>query len=526
MRLVPLPAGATCPAGGTDVRVGLDLDGNGVLDDAEVSSSAPVCGGVTGTAGADGRTSLVVLVPEPAGANCTFGGHEVQSGVDMNGNGALDADEVQTTGYVCHGATGATGPQGPEGPEGPPGPQGPGISWSVIDAPVTASGNSGYLANSASTVEITLPTTLTVGDIVQVTGGGSGGWRIVPGTGQTVMTQGLPARYLNAGETVEQAGTSQSWYDLAGSADGSKLIAIARDGAIATSTDGGATWMPRALAGTWWRVASSSDGNTLLVGSDEGGLFRSTDGGVNWTPVDAGQIHAVSSVASSADGRVLLTGRWNLANGTLRLSTDGGASWNPVAYELDWYDAAVSADGSVMAAVTDFGQIHVSIDGGTTWTAYGPSRMWSRIAMSADGSVMLASAYGDHLYVSTDKGATWTPRGTVQSWFGVAVSSDGQHMAAASSLDGLVYRSSDGGMTWTAHLTEKRWRGLSLSSDGSRLALQAQDDFLFRSIDERTSLEGGWLGGSQYDSVALQYLGGGVFMPIYFVGTSGSFVVR
>ncbi|HEY3803686.1 MAG TPA: C-type lectin domain-containing protein [Kofleriaceae bacterium] len=52
----------------------------------------------------DGGTATDVVTkttPEPAGSNCQYGGTEVQVGVDANGNGALDPDEVQSTFYIC-----------------------------------------------------------------------------------------------------------------------------------------------------------------------------------------------------------------------------------------------------------------------------------------------------------------------------------------------------------------------------------------------------------------------------------------
>lgn len=42
---------------------------------------------------------------EPPGANCPDGGVAVQTGADDNGNGAVDDDEIETTSYVCGGAS-------------------------------------------------------------------------------------------------------------------------------------------------------------------------------------------------------------------------------------------------------------------------------------------------------------------------------------------------------------------------------------------------------------------------------------
>jgi Collagen triple helix repeat (20 copies) len=107
------------------------------------------CGGADGSSGVGIalRTSV-----EPVGNNCAAGGNRVQAGSDTNGNGALEDAEVTNTGYVCNGtagaagangatgvvglagATGATGATGPTGAVGPQGPIGsPGTSAQVIN---------------------------------------------------------------------------------------------------------------------------------------------------------------------------------------------------------------------------------------------------------------------------------------------------------------------------------------------------------------------------------------------------------
>ncbi|NOK09631.1 collagen-like protein [Corallococcus exercitus] len=83
---------------------------------------------------------MLLTTPEPAGANCGFGGVKLETGVDRNSDGdLLDEGEVNAsaTKYLCNGAqgpkgdTGAVGETGPQGPKGDTGdtglmgPQGP-----------------------------------------------------------------------------------------------------------------------------------------------------------------------------------------------------------------------------------------------------------------------------------------------------------------------------------------------------------------------------------------------------------------
>ena len=64
--------------------------------------------GATGPAGANGSQGLNALIKttlEPIGANCTAGGTKFETGLDANGNGILDAGEINAalTTYVCNG---------------------------------------------------------------------------------------------------------------------------------------------------------------------------------------------------------------------------------------------------------------------------------------------------------------------------------------------------------------------------------------------------------------------------------------
>ncbi|MEM6773352.1 MAG: imelysin family protein [Pseudomonadota bacterium] len=64
--------------------------------------------GANGAPGADGLTSLIAQTVLPAGdSNCPEGGTQVDSGIDANGNGTLEADEVDATSFVCNGVGGS-----------------------------------------------------------------------------------------------------------------------------------------------------------------------------------------------------------------------------------------------------------------------------------------------------------------------------------------------------------------------------------------------------------------------------------
>ena len=96
--------GANCANGGLKLEVGIDTNGNGVLDVTEVTDTSYICNG-------DGTDSLVRTGPEAAGTNCPWGGTRIETGLDTDGDGVLDDNEVNAgaTSYVCNfGPTGST----------------------------------------------------------------------------------------------------------------------------------------------------------------------------------------------------------------------------------------------------------------------------------------------------------------------------------------------------------------------------------------------------------------------------------
>jgi hypothetical protein len=130
---------SVCPAGGIVIEGGHDTNGNGVLDAAEVNAALTVtiCNGATGATGATGGTGATGApgtpgapgapgTPGAPGANgtnglttlvhtsdavdpavCPQGGVLIEVGLDANGNGVLDAGEVNPalTQSVCNGLT-------------------------------------------------------------------------------------------------------------------------------------------------------------------------------------------------------------------------------------------------------------------------------------------------------------------------------------------------------------------------------------------------------------------------------------
>ena len=125
------------------------------------------------------------------------------------------------------------------GNDGTNGAPGPGITWvDVTGTSVQAESNKGYLADSASQVTITLPASPAFGDIIEVSGVGTGGWKIAQNSAQYVITKEIACSNFSGWAPRD---SSRSWYSVASSSDGTKLAAVVFIGQIYTSLIGNNT---------------------------------------------------------------------------------------------------------------------------------------------------------------------------------------------------------------------------------------------------------------------------------------------
>lgn len=99
------PVGNNCNSGGLKIISGIDQNNNGTLDSDEIEETKYICNGESGS---DGILSLMDILPEPAGENCSNGGYKIISGLDINLNAKLDENEIQNTEYLCQYGLGKT----------------------------------------------------------------------------------------------------------------------------------------------------------------------------------------------------------------------------------------------------------------------------------------------------------------------------------------------------------------------------------------------------------------------------------
>jgi len=398
------------------------------------------------------------------------------------------------------------------------------LPWQVVaGTSQQAQPNTGYLATNGALVTLTLPTSPNPGDVVRVSGAGAGGWKIAQNAGQSVLAKNLVG---NIGVMWTPRDSSRSWYGVASSADGSKLVAVVNRGQIYTSADSSVTWTPRGIATNWDDVASSADGTKLVAVVNDGQIYTSTDSGVTWTPRDSPRFW--HRVASSADGtKIVAVVNFIMAPGQIYSSTDSGVTWTPRDSSRFWGGVASSADGTKLVAVETGGQVYTSTDSGATWTPRESSRSWNGVASSADGTKLVAVAGGGQIYTSIDSGVTWTPRDSSRNWGNVASSANGTKLVAVV-YGGQIYTSMDSGVTWMPQDSNRSWSGVTASADGSKLVAGVSNGGQIytsspTSVSSTTSGTTGYLQGDADAAIELQFTGNGQFKVISHEGLIGAY---
>jgi hypothetical protein len=416
------------------------------------------------------------------------------------------------------------------------------FTWqNVTGTSQQAQPNTGYLANNAAQVTITLPTGPNLGDIVRVSGVGAGGWIIAQNAGQAIEAAKFGAvtttNWNSLTNWTQTSAPVKVWESVASSADGTKLAAACQwdgssfSGCIYTSTNSGVTWTQTSAPSTnWMSIASSTDGTKLAaVVSYGGGIYISTNSGVTWIQTSAPNENWWF-IASSADGTKLAA---VVDYGGIYTSTNSGVAWTqtsaPIIY---WSSIASSADGTQLAAVDGAtGGIYTSTNSGLTWTRTSASGLFEgSIASSADGTKLAAAANGGEVYTSTNSGVTWTQQTSVpMGCDSIASAADGTKLAVAGT--GGIYTSTNSGVTWT-QTSGPAYGAVTSSADGTKLVagcwgVNANGGGIWtaQATIQTTTTPGtaGYLTGGQNSAIELQYIGNGQFMPLSYVGTISAY---
>jgi photosystem II stability/assembly factor-like uncharacterized protein len=186
------------------------------------------------------------------------------------------------------------------------------------------------------------------------------------------------------------------------------------------STDGGATWQVRALAGEvdFHAMTVGAGGGVIYGwnGHGEPGLYRSTDDGHTWTVVEAPALFAAGGVFALAAHPEDPDRLWAATDGGLIHSGDAGASWRPATTGVPVTAVTIDPtdpDRMLAYAPSPGDGLLESLDGGQSWTPTG----WAleagddaagHLAIHPDDPrATYAATYRMDLLRSGDAGRTW-----------------------------------------------------------------------------------------------------------------------
>ena len=446
-----------------------------------------------------------------------------------------------------------------------------------ITADTTAQRNTRYdVAATTGIVNLTLPQFIVAGDFVSIRGLAGSRWRLTPNpspgttarsdmTPQAVFTDKLPGN-VAPGRVWKGQAIPITPQAISSNQSGEILIA-ASSLELQVSTDAGATWAAaNSPAGqNWVSVAartepypSASPGRSTLLAAAAGGLiYSSLDLGRSWLPLTSTD---PGVNLANRDWRAVTTDQRgiNIAaavfNGPIYRNAQSGreAGWQAgtlvgttTPLIRPWRGIASEADGNVMAAVTEAGEVFVSETGGQTWqlrnvtvvgTAIAPQRgQWSQVAISANGNtIAVAGERSSSLFISRDRGVTWSqataPPG---DYTAIAMSADasviGASLSDTSNAEfGSLQISRDGGASFDRAQARpegiSNWRTLAISADGNQY-VASSGGRVFTSLGNRTSIGArGAIEGGANDFVEVEFLGQARFKVRQFIG--GPFTVR
>ena len=344
------------------------------------------------------------------------------------------------------------------------------VGWfPVYGTSTNAMRDAGYLLLNAGLSTLTLPTTasLSVGDIIRVSGGGGGGWLVKGNAGQSIL--GNFATFGNGTLMTLNSGGNSGYNGIAASGDGVQLYTVGGGAGsvygftgVYASSDSGRSWTQvgaNFVSGYCSSVACSANGKIVYVQLNDGTVEKSTDGGLTWASVGTNTVN--NFISCTADGGTLITG--NVAcsgNGTYRAKLAGGI-------------------------------ITISINGGSSFPVAisAPATGFACLAASSDCTKLIAGVSNGLLYASSNLGQSWRALTTTnQVWSGAWMSADGSKFAAT--VNSVL--STPGGL-YSCTVSPEPNTSTSSSSTGS-------------------------ICGSQGAAVELQYLGGGQFMPVGATG--------
>jgi len=276
------------------------------------------------------------------------------------------------------------------------------------------------------------------------------------GDGSTLLIgKGATPGYLyvstNYGLTWTPVGPLTTWQEGCINQTGQYGMAVNYLRLYSTS-DYGSTWAEEQPVGDadrlWCDVAISANGSILIAVANNTRAWRYSGGWAELQPL--GNVNAGWwKCAMSYDGTVIILA---LTITSVYVSVNSGSSWTerrPTggATGVVWGGLDCSSDGSIIIITQDGGRVYVSLDFGATWSEKRPAGnfdySWRGVACNAQGDYMAASMTAGNLFISYDYGETWadTTPGTGLIPGSVDIDDSGNNLVicSAKAYSGRVY---------------------------------------------------------------------------------------
>jgi hypothetical protein len=247
-----------------------------------------------------------------------------------------------------------------------------------------------------------------------------------------------------------------------------RIIACSRTGTgnrIATSDDGGATWVQRASAGdhNWRRLATN--GAIVVCIATGGEIQTSADGGITWVLQSPPREAGLNDICYTGTAFIAVSGNQSFAEQVYR-STDGG-NWSLIdnGNVGGWYCCASDGAGKAVMLSTA-GEAQYSGNHGLTWaTVTIDDHSWQSV--THDGLQFIAVA--DSGYTAIGPGVSWSTGQQLSLTYPEHIyHAHGQTVICASDKSGSdVAVTVDGGDNWTYNTTPTSafWNCLASNDD-------------------------------------------------------------
>lgn len=322
----------------------------------------PGCGGgndgASGQPGTNGSSALIAMGAEPAGSNCANGGTQVMAGLDTNGNGQLDPDEVSQIQHVCTGSTGAAGAAGATGAEGSAGTAGaPGAT-----GPAGADGATGPSGANGHGALLSLSSETAGGNCVH------GGTRIDAGVDTNDDGVLQPGEISSTGHVCNASAAWSVMSDDTQAASNSSYLASSDSRLKLTLPPSPQVGDIIAISGAGaggWELAPNA-GQSIGTATISAIAVQSAAAQI---PLYGAQYASMQLQYIGDDQFMPLSYTGSITNGYL---SQGGLVWSPANVALPWNEAKSYCDGTINGStgwrLPTQGELHELVSSGQQYT--------------------------------------------------------------------------------------------------------------------------------------------------------------